>query len=594
MPRFHPVCIGILVFFIAAMAGCSRSSLDVETPRPAVYIDPSASVSGDGTESSPFRNWSEVSAMNAGYSYLQKRGTIAREQIVITASGTSGSPITLGAYGEGAAPVILGSEVETGWTLHSGAIYQKIMTLNSGEGLGMVAQDGTMITRQEWNTDVATTFAAAAAGSYSYDPATNTVYIWCTGVADPASHTIEISRRLFGVRGVGVSYINVENLHIRYTSLHGIVFENGTHINVSGCTVEKLGGAVIVPSPVLYAGNGIEFGNSSAHCTVTGCAISDIFDSGISPQTYSSNHHASDFTFSDSTISRCGFAGVEIAVLYNGGMVNSDIDGVIVRNVTVLDSGKGWSGRRYGVEGRGIKINADLVAGDSTRGVSGVVVENSTVSGSAGEGIFIGGRAGMVTVRRCTVRDNGGIGVLAQESLITNLLLDLYSSVIRNNGTAPHGCGVAYNVPAGQGIVVRQNSFYDNNNIGLNIWSHDGEARIMNNVFHASAYRTHLLVNDDISATAVISNNCFTEFGAGQPIFNYTGSTYDTVAAFDTAYSAFAAGDIGTSDPLLNADFTIQGMGSPCYHAGNAAAGIALDRNGTPFSNPPSIGAYEY
>lgn len=581
----------ILIYFMA-VTGCGRSSIDVEDQSDTVYVDPSVSSSGNGRLSSPHRFWSEVT-FSAGKTYLQKRGTVAREQIIINASGTAAAPIVIGAYGTGAAPVLQGSEIETGWSLDSGAIYQKAVSLSLGQGLGMVAQDGTVLTRYEWNTSAAITFASAGAGSYSYNPATNTVYVWCTDGADPDTHVMEVSRRYYGVRGANVAHVRVENLHIRYASLHGIVFENGTYIDVSGCTVEKLGGAVIAPGP-LYAGNGIEFGNSSAHCTVSGCTVSDIFDSGISPQTYSSDNHASDFTFSDSTVSRCGFAGVEIAVLYNGGMVNSDINGVIVRNVTVTDSGKGWSGRRYGSEGRGIKINADLVAGDNTRSLGGVIVEDCVVTGSAGEGIFVGGNAGTVTVRRCTVRDSIANGILAQETEVTTLLLDIYSSVIVNNGTAPNGCGVAYNVPAGQGLRVRQNTFFSHNNIGLNVFNHAGEAVIMNNLFHSSSWKVHLLVNDDISATAAVSNNCFTEFGTGQPIFNYTGTTFETVLAFDTAYSTFTGGDIGTADPLLNAVLTLQGTGSPCYHAGSAAAGIADDRNGVAFNNPPTIGAFEY
>ncbi|TVR86339.1 MAG: right-handed parallel beta-helix repeat-containing protein, partial [Spirochaetaceae bacterium] len=521
----------------------------------AVYIDPTVLVSGIGSEASPFRSWAEVS-FQPGYSYLQKRGTVARESIILNASGTASQPITIGAYGTGARPIIQGSEVETGWTFDSGEIYRKEIALepDQGLGLGMAAEvDGTVLHWYQWDGEVDSTFSGASAGSYSFDPVSNTSYVWSTDGDSPNTKGIELSRRLFGIRGENVSHIRVENIHVRYVSLHGISFEDAKHIAISGSEVEKLGGAVIAPGP-LYAGNGIEFGNSSSHGSVTNSVISEIFDSGVSPQTYSSNQQASDFLFSNLTISRSGFAGVEVAVLYNGGMTNSHISNVIVRNVTVTDSGKGWSGQRYGNEGRGIKIEADLVDlvevqdDDNSRSISGVILEDCNVSGSVGEGIFIGGNAGTVTVRRCTVRDNEGTGILAQERETTTLLLDMSSTVVQNNGVP----GLQYNVPAGQGLRVRHSTFYDNNSIGLYISKpaedgspiHSGEAVLTNNVFDASAFTAHLVMETVLPEDAIISNNRFREFGQEDLIIGYdvqpNPNAFSTVAAFDTAY-AFAS-----------------------------------------------------
>ncbi len=705
MPRFHPVCIGILVFFIAAMAGCSRSSLDVDSPDltlpavvssspadaldgvltsstitvdfnidmdqssitsstldvkqgatpvagtisfpgpqtarftpsaalgyltdytvavkkevrsahgvamaqdytfsfktvplSAVFIDPSAPVSGSGTAASPYRKWSEVPAFNAGYSYLQKRGTVAREQLIITASGTSGSPITLGAYGEGAAPIIQGSELETGWTHHSGNVYSKAIASGAGEGIGMVTQDGTPLKFVTWDTNLATTLSNATPGSYFYEyinATAGTIYVWCIDGATPDAHTMQVSRRLFGVRGVGVSYVNVENLHFRCTSLHGISFVDAQNINVKGCVIEKLGGAVVLTAPsIIYAGNGIEFGNSSSSCAVTGCTISDIFDSGISPQTFDSSKTASNFTFADSTVTRCGFAGVEIAVLSNSGAwTNSSLSNVTVSGITVTDSGKGWSGVRYKDmppgnpgEGRGIKIGAD----GSTNTMSGIVIENVTVSGSEGSGIMIFGEVGNVNISRSRIFNNGRNGIEVSDGTSTSIGLTVASSLVYGNGGAADLYGISYYAVNGSDLRVYHTTFYDNDTIGLAIWAANG-TDIRNNLFHSSTAVTHLYSNINL-AGEILDYNCYEENGAQIIHVNgETGTPYLTVASL-VSNTAFEDHGIGTGDPRVNADFTLQAT-SPCRGAGITGTGVTTDYTGTPFSNPPSIGAYEY
>lgn len=82
----------ILNLLLLSMASCFTSS-DESTPNTIVpsesniYIDPSALTDGDGSISSPYKYWSSVN-FQAGYSYLQKRNTIAREQITVNNPGT--------------------------------------------------------------------------------------------------------------------------------------------------------------------------------------------------------------------------------------------------------------------------------------------------------------------------------------------------------------------------------------------------------------------------------------------------------------------------------------------------------------------------
>ncbi|MCX5422618.1 carbohydrate binding domain-containing protein [Streptomyces sp. NBC_00078] len=72
------------------------------------YVNCSAASNGNGTQASP---WNSVTSVNntsfgAGDSILFAAGTTCTGQLTPHGSGTSGSPVTMGAYGTGAKPVI--------------------------------------------------------------------------------------------------------------------------------------------------------------------------------------------------------------------------------------------------------------------------------------------------------------------------------------------------------------------------------------------------------------------------------------------------------------------------------------------------------
>ena len=75
------------------------------------YVDPSASGTNSGTLANP---WQSISAINQsilspGDQVLFKRGQKYSGTLTITKSGTSGNPITFGAYGTGADPMFYGT-----------------------------------------------------------------------------------------------------------------------------------------------------------------------------------------------------------------------------------------------------------------------------------------------------------------------------------------------------------------------------------------------------------------------------------------------------------------------------------------------------
>lgn len=96
--------------------------------KPTYFVSSSeGNDSNDGT--TELTAWATIDKVNSitfspGDSVGFKRGDEFEGTLVVSNSGTSGNPITYGAYGIGDKPKIYGSEVITGWTLHSGSIYK--------------------------------------------------------------------------------------------------------------------------------------------------------------------------------------------------------------------------------------------------------------------------------------------------------------------------------------------------------------------------------------------------------------------------------------------------------------------------------------
>ena len=94
------------------------------------YVSSSGSDSANGLSSST--PWQSILKINSVFPTLKpgdrilfKRGERFYGSLQISVSGSSGSPITIGAYGTGASPVVSGFTTITGWTNYGSGIYSK-------------------------------------------------------------------------------------------------------------------------------------------------------------------------------------------------------------------------------------------------------------------------------------------------------------------------------------------------------------------------------------------------------------------------------------------------------------------------------------
>jgi len=583
--------------FTAADASSSSApatvSISVTPYENYVFIDPSVSSSGDGSKSSPYKTWADVPAFVPGHTYAQKRGTVARESITVTASGTADNPIVIATYGLSTDPLpkIMGSELETEWT-HAGLaepIYTRSLDLGAGEGLGNAAEDDEMLSFLTWSTDLATTFAEASAGSYTFEPGSGNLHVWTRDGSDPDEHRIEASRRYFGVNVVDHDHITIRDLHISHASIHGVHCQNCGSVSVANCVIDNIGGFAITADPPLYAGNGVEFGESSHDGSVQGCRIEDIFDSGITPQTYSNDQIATGFIFSGNTITRCGLAGIEIAVLNPGGITGASIQDIQIADTNISHCGGGFSGIRYEQEGRAIKVAASAGAGT----IDGVHIETTTISDSRGAGIYLNGEIGTVTVHRCKIQGSTLHGIEVSDADSTSLGLRVTSSLIIDNGHnagANDQVGVSMYALGSNTLELDHNTFSDNGLAGLAIWGFSGDPIFRNNLFtYNTAPAAHLFCNIPLDAATAEHNYYREHGGAIIAVEGATNTPYATVADYQTGTS-LGSGSLGGNDPQVDGEY-IPLPGSPCIGAGTTSS-VNEDHEGKLFQEPPSIGAH--
>jgi hypothetical protein len=232
----HAVLLGSAFLLVACGGGSSGGNAATSNYFvDAVYGNDTNS----GSQSSPWRSLQKVStaSLPSGSTIFLKRDTVWYEQLTIPSSG-----ITVDAYGTGALPVIDGSTALIGtWSSAGAGLYSMEVSLNAGEGLGNLSENGSMMSFMAWNADAATTFTSAANGVYSYNNATSTLYIKTT--QSPSLNTYRASVKFYGILANSLSDVTIRNVAVTRFSLNGISFADCTRCSIYNATVTQGGGA---------------------------------------------------------------------------------------------------------------------------------------------------------------------------------------------------------------------------------------------------------------------------------------------------------------------------------------------------------------
>ncbi|MGQ8338409.1 cadherin domain-containing protein [Sunxiuqinia sp. A32] len=232
--------------------------------------------------------WKTLAKVNSftprpGDKILFKRGDEWEGTITVKASGTSGNPITYGAYGTGEKPKIYGSKTITGWTLHSGNIYkasfnENIEQLFVNEERMMLARypnEGYSINNEDIDSNINFTGASYiertsaytvvskvlqsssvpisgngfiltnklelldSAGEWYYDALNNTVYLWTENDNNPSNYQIRGSINNFCMSISSKSYITIQELSLLQCNNSGIIIDNNSdYVSILGNTIK--------------------------------------------------------------------------------------------------------------------------------------------------------------------------------------------------------------------------------------------------------------------------------------------------------------------------------------------------------------------
>ena len=110
------------------------------------YISNSGNDANSGTD--PSTPWQTLNKLNSfkslapGDNVLFNRGNTFYGSITVSNSGSSGNPITYGAYGSGANPVITGFTTVTAWNNLGGNIWESSNAVSTLSSCNMVSVNG--------------------------------------------------------------------------------------------------------------------------------------------------------------------------------------------------------------------------------------------------------------------------------------------------------------------------------------------------------------------------------------------------------------------------------------------------------------------
>ena len=455
------------------------------------YVAPTGSDAASGLSlTSPFATVNKaVNKAVAGDTVLIRGGTYREEVNVTNGGGAEGNYVTVSAYGT-EMPVMKGSDIVTGWVQHSGAIWKRTgWAVNSqqvfvdfdarpGKPLQQIGMPGKSYTTFEYNAAVGTGLSSMSAGSFFYDPAATTLYVWLPDGSDPNGHAMEVStrRRIFYM---AKPYIKVKGLSFRHTNLSAFAQQ--------GAAVELSSNSIMDTCDIQWADfAGLSMGYQQNNA-----------------QVYNSN------------ISNNGDSGINAAASSNFKVIGNKMLGNNYRNFNPL-----W-------HAGGLKAAAKSYG----------TVESNEVGGNKGSGVWFdySNSGGQIIVRNNYIHDNGPKEAAIFMEVSTNGLI--YNNVLVNNQRRGIYISGSSDMQVLNNTVVGTAGYAG---VEVNGMPRDGATltnnTIFNNIISGSTGLYDLLIAQ-ANGTTIANNrsNYNNIYRAGQALKLTYGPTYATLAAWTTA-----------------------------------------------------------
>lgn len=473
-----------------------------------------------------------------------QRDQMWREQLAAPFPGTSGNPITFGAYGSGDKPLFKGSVIETGFVLDAGNVYEKTGYTQSAAACRWVFEDGERLI-------IAANRGAMVQGSWYLDDGADILYVWSTDDADPDTHTIERPNEWQMINAYGKSFLRYENLRATHSINAGFYYkdDNVSHIETVDC--------------------------ESFFCGSRGFDVGGTWE-GVP------THH-------DITFRNC------IAHDNNGEGFWLSGSRVGAVDCTAYNNGKDVLLKGYTMDGGGIIIGAQAIdcylrrtrVYDVYYGAS-LWVEWEPESPEYPRPL-------RTMIEDCYLRGTFGTGHAGRLLIATG-----QDSIYRNNILIFDGDNSAIYVSDGStDEAFYHNSVYRTSSPWGDYLLRADDASgltLRNNAFHCISNNEEIIkIEAGAQAGFDSDNNQFYIVNGDANPYTWGAISYATLVLW--AAQSGTDGNSDEADPLYvnpGADDLHLQVGSPCRGEGATDTGVTDDYDGVTRGSPPDIGAYEY
>ncbi len=327
-----------------------------------IYVSNDGDDNNDGlTPETAIASIAKIAEMiEDGDTFLFRRGDMFRGSIIIEKKH-----ITFSAYGEGKKPIFNSSlrnyADESIWvkTEHEN-VWQCTIPLNN---VGIIHYNGKLTEYGNYDEKCAYMMILNKERDFKNEKdlkeeytaysnlETDTLYVYAPDNPGKIYDSMEIGTRVNAIRGRG-SHLTIDNLHIMHAGAHGVQDIIGTHLTVTNCIFNWIGGSVLMgykPDNSVRYGNAVEVGRCDGYL-VKNNWIYQIYDTGITHQTGPQaklDVHQYDAMYLDNLIEYCLWS-VEF---YNGdNEFDHDIKNVYITGNFCRFGGFGWGckGRENG------------------------------------------------------------------------------------------------------------------------------------------------------------------------------------------------------------------------------------------------------
>jgi outer membrane biosynthesis protein TonB len=510
------------------------------------YVANSGSDSNNGTSpATPWKTLAKLSAtkMLPGNSAALQCGSVFRESLTLTQSGTASAPINYGSYGSCTGsnlPLISGADLLSTWLAQSEGSYTAYYAAET-TAPAILFEDNHRLSQAAAQT-------AMTVGSFFYDSIAQRVYVRTREDAAPGSHVIEASVRADAVRLGAASYVNIAGIEADKGTQNGILVQGTlTDVNLTGTITNYSFGNGIwftantgqAQSNVLIknctanynGGDGILKGNFGDNFVIKGCTTNyNAFDTQY---TYTAGIRlVSDGTTDANRATNSGAQGNTAA--FNG------VDPDTGRQETSV-SGQQGMGVWCDTCGNGSFLT-DNIAHDNAQ--NGVMLEFTGATGTLS-------MTGNIAYR------NTQVGILHSRRS--------HNDIVANNTSYGNfvNCQFSGEYGGGETVVGMVNNTYENNICASQVLNSHGTVFIAvwgaeNNTLGEGSGNVYR--NNSFGVPSA-TNGTFATYGIGKNMATY--------AALDAAYGS-SMHSIETGPLLTNpasGDFALL-PGSPCIKAG--------------------------